>query len=203
MSSDGAYASGVTMESVCEMVEDMHSCLSGKSRCVKMPVPVSGTGPSMYMNFVDNDHAYVSDLSPRRKQSVGSSAVRTSIVSRARFSSIPCSSKDTTDIPSEYDVTVQDIDDLIRDMSVHDNISEVIHEGSQSSESRAFMSDTSDDDANDMEDVDADGLPVTARKDSVIQRPVLKRVESIIHAGPSKAQEIRIGAPASRFSRRV
>jgi hypothetical protein len=221
MTSDRSYDSGVTMNSVCDMVDDMYRCISGRSAHIKMPVPLNGSGPSMYMNFIDSNSTYVSDLSPRRKRSAGTDKVRTSMVSRARFTVVPYANQSMVDVNPMHDTTLQAVDDLIREMSVQDNVSEHIIDDRASSSSRTFMSDTSinegngvkedneenredGEDAEDgMEDLDDDGLPIEAEGVYARPKPVLKRIESIIVPDRHYMQEVRIGAPASRFARRV
>jgi hypothetical protein len=200
ITSDTSYDAGVTMDSVCDMVEDMYRCVSGKSTHIKMPVPINGTGPTMYMNFVDSEPVYVSDLSPRKKQSAGSSRVRTSIVSRARFTMVPRVDQEMANVPADCDTTIDNINDFIQEMSVRDDISEHDIDG-VSSGSRTFVSDTSAENDDDMEDLDDDGLPIHSYVQENRPKPVLKRVESIIHGVPSKTHDFAIGSPASRFRR--
>jgi hypothetical protein len=209
--SDKSYDHGVTPESVCDMVDDMYKCVSGRNTYIKMPIPLKGTGASMYMNFIDNDPVYVSDLSPRKRRTAGSNRVHASMVSRARFTLSVDPAQSMINIDPNHDATIQAVDDLIKDISVQDSISDYSIDDRGSSNSRAFMSDTSadatddyhSDDNGEMEDLDNDGLPIHRVQAFDRPKPVLKRVESIVHPDFHNTQDIRIGAPAGRFGRRM
>jgi hypothetical protein len=211
MMTDRSYEDGVTAESVCDMVDDMYRCLSGTSTYIKMPMPLVKTGASIYMNFVDNNDTYVSDLSPRRKKTTGSSRVRTSVVSRARFTLSVKPGQSMENIDPECEGTVRALNEMIRDISVHDSASDRSPNDIESIHSRTVMSDTSADDQDgyatdnnrSMEDLDSNGMPMHLPQRFSREKPVLRRVESIVHTVDNNRENMIVGGPAGRFGRRM
>lgn len=202
MTSDSAYDSGVTIDSVCDMIEDMYKCAMGRSSYIKMPTPINKTGPSMYMNFVETEPTYVPDLSPKKNKSIGSDNVCVSVVSRARFSTMPYTEAENVDVAPSRDSTIEAVDNMIQEISARGSVVDYAPDDEASSSSRTFMSDTSVAADSDMEDLDNDGLPPTRDETLRRYRGVLHRVEKIVVPEEIPAGRIDIEVPASRFGRR-
>lgn len=201
---DTAYDEGVYATSICDMVDDMVKCITTGSKYVKMPVPINGIGPVKCIEFIDDINSYPADLNPRSNRSSGTSAVSTSIASRARFRVRDATIEETAE--QDNDTITMDLDDAIKRYSnlsgskenrSGENVS-IRHTRSIRSNRSAkatnaivhVVNNESDNesDNDEMEDVD---------EEPTIKNKPLK--SNVSKASTSKKVEIKMGTPASRF----
>lgn len=191
---DPAYADGVKSDSVCEMIEDIYSCMVGKGMFIKLPVPVKHLPPSTHMHYRSDTDYHDLDISPISKRHSKSSSTNASIASRVRHSIGPPSGNGMAVAYEEtQDPLVAQVQEAIDEILTRSNSR--MSTASISSESRTVISDTDstpgdDDEVQDMEEECGIDTP-----------PALMRYDSV--AGPSfsahpRYYSMRTRVPATR-----